>query len=83
MKTWVLSLASPRGSGIAVSCVECHRCGSYLVVLWLCARLAAVASVQPLAWEPPYAEGAAVKRPREIERKMEAFYKMNLLKNHI
>ena len=29
---------------------------------WLCCRQAAVAPIQPLAWEPPYATGAALKR---------------------
>ena len=27
--------------------------------LWLWCRLAAIAPIQPLAWEPPYAMGAA------------------------
>jgi len=29
------------------------------VLLWLWRRLAATTPIQPLAWEPPYAEGAA------------------------
>ena len=33
-----------------------------LVLLWLCCRLAAVAPIQPLAWEPPHATGAALKQ---------------------
>ena len=33
-----------------------------LVLLWLCCRLSAVAPIRPLAWEPPYAAGAALKR---------------------
>ena len=31
-------------------------------LLWLWCRLAAVALIPPLAWEPPYASGAALKR---------------------
>ena len=31
------------------------------MLLWLWLRLAAVAPVQPLAWELPYASGAALK----------------------
>ena len=27
--------------------------------------LAAIASIRPLAWEPPYALGVALKRPKE------------------
>ena len=30
-------------------------------LLWLWCRPAAVAPIQPLAWEPPYASGAALK----------------------
>ena len=31
-------------------------------LLWLWHRLAPAAPIQPLAWEPPYATGAALKR---------------------
>ena len=31
-------------------------------LLWLWCRLAAVAPIPPLAWEPPYATGMALKR---------------------
>ena len=31
-------------------------------LLWLWCRPAAAAPNQPLAWEPPYAEGVALKR---------------------
>ena len=30
-------------------------------LLWLWRRLAATAPIKPLAWEPPYAAGAALK----------------------
>ena len=33
-----------------------------LALLWLWHRLAATAPIVPLAWEPPYAMGAALKR---------------------
>ena len=36
-----------------------------LVVLWLWRRLAAVAPIRPLAWEPPYAAGAALKKTKK------------------
>ena len=36
--------------------------GKDLVLLWLWCRLAATAPVRLLAWEPPYAAGAAIKR---------------------
>ena len=35
--------------------------GKDLVLLWLWGRLAATALIQPLVWELPYAEGAALK----------------------
>ena len=42
-----------------MSCgVGCRR-GSDPAVLWLWRRPVATAPIQPLAWEPPYAAGAA------------------------
>ena len=35
------------------------------VLLWLWCRPAAAAHIQPLAWEPPYAAGAALKMKKE------------------
>ena len=49
------------GSGIAVSCGVGHRLGSDPELLWLWHRPAAVAPIQPLAWELPYAMGVALK----------------------
>ena len=58
---WVPSLASFSGSGIAVSCgVGCRHC-SDPVLLWLWHRPVATVPIRPLAWEPPYAVGAALK----------------------
>ena len=44
------------------------------MLLWLWHRQAAVAPIQPLAWEHPYATGVALKRqkkknPQNKERK--------------
>ena len=39
------------------------------VLLWQRCRPAAVAAIQPLAWEPPYAAGVALKRQKKKERK--------------
>ena len=50
------------GSGTAVSCGIGPRCGSDAVLLWLWHMLTAIAQIQPLAWEPPYAAGVALKR---------------------
>ena len=47
-----------------MSCGVGHRCGSDPEWLWR--RLAATApTTGPLAWEPPYAEGVALKRPKK------------------
>ena len=35
------------------------------VLLWLWCRPAAVALIGPLAWEPPYAVGVALKRKKK------------------
>ena len=41
-----------------------HRLDLDLAWLWLWCKLAAVALIQPLAREPPYAAGAALKRQK-------------------
>ena len=38
-----------------------YRRGLDLALLWLWCRPAAAALIRPLAWEPPYAAGAALK----------------------
>ena len=57
------------GSGIAVSCGVDHRCGSDPKLLWLWCRPAATAWIRPLAWEPPYAEGATLEKAKRQKRK--------------
>ena len=52
-----------------MNCGAVHRNGSDLVLLWLWHRLGAVALIGPLAWEPLYAEGAALKRQNNIENR--------------
>ena len=51
--------------GCGVGC----RNGSDLALLWLWCRPAAVAPIGPLAWEPPYAAGAALKRQKDQKKK--------------
>ena len=46
---------------MAMSCGVGHRHGSDPVWLWLWWKPAVVAPIGPLAWEPPYASGAALK----------------------
>ena len=57
------------GSGIAMSSGVGQRYGSDPALLWLWCRLAATAPIQPLAWELPYAKGAALKRLIIIKKK--------------
>ena len=54
-----------------MSCGVGHRHGSDLVLLWLWPRLAAVALIRPLAWEPPSAVGAALKKTKKKKDKKE------------
>ena len=58
-----------------MSCGVGNRCGSDLMLLWLWCRPAAVTPTEPLAWEPPYAAGAALKRKK---KKVLGFQRMNL-----
>jgi len=54
-----------------VSCGVDHRRGSDLAWLWPWRRPAATVPVQSLAWEPPYAAGAALKRQNKKIKKKE------------
>ena len=51
-------------SGIGMSYGVGRRQGLDLALLWLWHRPAAVAPIRPLAWEPPYAEGVALKKDK-------------------
>ena len=52
-----------------MSCGVGHRHGSDVAVLWLWRRLVAIAPIGPLAWEPPYATGAALKKKKKKKKK--------------
>ena len=49
-----------------------RRHGSDLVLLWLWGRPAATAPIRPLAWEPPYAMGVALKRQTKDKQTKES-----------
>ena len=51
-----------------MNCGVGHRSGLDLTLLWLWHRPEATALIVPLAWEPPYATGAALERERKKER---------------
>ena len=54
--------------GVIVSCGVGCRCGSDLALLWLWCRPTAVALIGPLAWEPPYATGVALKSKQQQQQ---------------
>jgi len=54
---------------VASICGIGNRCGSDPVLLWLCHRPAAIALIQPLAWELPYAVGATLKKSKQKKKK--------------
>ena len=58
---WVKDPPLPR----AVGC----RHGLDLALRWLCHRLVATVPIQPPAWEPPYALGAALRRQKTKKKK--------------
>ena len=51
-----------------MSCDVVCKLGSDTTLLWLWCRPAATAPTRPLAWEPPYAVGTALKRQEEKKR---------------
>ena len=57
-------------SDVAMSCGVGQKHGSDLVWLWY--RPTTIALIQPLAWEPPYAVGVALKRQEKKKKKKKA-----------
>ena len=53
---------------VTMSCGVGRRCGSDPALLWLWHRQAAVAPIGPLAWEPPYAAGVALKEQKKKKK---------------
>ena len=60
-----------------MSCGRRHS--SDLVLLWLWCRPAATALIQPLAWEPPYAVGAALKKKKKKKKKTKKKYRVDIV----
>ena len=52
-----------------MSCGVGRRCGLDPAVLWLWHRLEATAPTGTLAWEPPYATGAALEKAKKKKKK--------------
>ena len=58
-----------QGSGVAVSCSVGRRRGLDPALLWLWCRPAYTAPIRPLAWESPYAAGAAQEIAKKTKKK--------------
>ena len=52
-----------------MSCGVGCRCGWHPVLLWLWCKPATTAPILPLAWEPPYASGAALEKAKRQKKK--------------
>ena len=52
-----------------MNCGVGHRRGLDPTLLWLWYRLVATAQIRPLAWEPPYAVGAALEKTKKKDKK--------------
>ena len=57
-----------------MSCDVGCRLGSDLALLRLWCRPAAVAPIRPVAWEPPYASGVALKSKKKKSAEANADY---------
>ena len=51
------------------------------MLLWLWCRLAVTALIIPLVWEPPYATGMALKRPKKKKKKRKKEIVVSILEN--
>ena len=66
-----------------MSCGIGHRASSDPTLLWLWCRAAATVRIGPLAWEPPYAAGVALKRQKKKKkRKKEKLKKQSHLPSY-
>ena len=68
-----------QGSGIAMSCGIGHRRCSDQALLQLWCRPAATALIRPLAWEPPCAVGAALKKTKDKKIKIHVLIEQALI----
>ncbi len=53
-----------------MNCGVGRRCSSDPVLLWLWRRLAATVLIRPLAWDHPYAMGAAQEMAKKTKKKI-------------
>ena len=64
-----------------MSCGVGRRGGSDPALLWLRCRPAATAPIKPLAWDPPYAMGEALKRKKKKKKKKPFIYSFSHSRN--
>ena len=57
-----------KGFSVAMSCDVGRRLGSDPALLWLWRRPVATPPIRPLAWEPPYAMGAALEKGKKTKK---------------
>ena len=69
MQVQSLALLSGLRVHIAVSCGVGRKCGLDPALLWLWCRPVATALIRSLAWEPPYALGAAPEKTKNKQTK--------------
>ena len=70
MRMWMCLTQWVKDLGIATGCGIGHRHGSDLSLLWLWLWPAAIAVIRPLAWEPSYAVGVALKRQKTKKKSL-------------
>ena len=75
---WPCSMGE--GSSIAISCGIGRRHGSDPKLLWLWCRPMTAAPVWPLAWEFPYASGAALKS-KQTKKNQKTSYSKEIFKS--
>ena len=63
MAQWLMNPA--RNREVASSIPGLAQWVKDAALLWLWCRPAATALIRPLAWEPPYAEGAALEKTKK------------------
>ena len=60
-----------QGFGVVLSWGVGGRRGSDPTLLWLWHRLGSYSSDKPLAWEPPYAAGAALEKGKKTQQQQQ------------
>ena len=60
-----------------MSCGVGRRCGLDPMLLWLWCRPVATAPIQPLAWEPAYAAGAAQEMAKKRQQQQKVYKQLS------